>query len=194
MTNILRVRNLAQKVLWEQELSGQISDGHWENATPNDHWQPWCNAKVVVDPERPGRNFWARRESYNFSDKRLLDVVGERMLQAVRVLTGDASYDMAQMRKDLNDLKVIIKQHTYNDVPLPKQPKEYKAALHLDGYPQVYTAYVPLEDDPRAVELLAKREAESRAYRVKQLEKKRAELQEQLAKVEADIAAAAALA
>jgi len=188
VTKILRVRNLAQKVLWEQELSGQISDGRWENSSPHSHWEPWCDATIVVDPEHVGRNFYARRESYNFSSKELLDIVGDRMLRYVQVLTGDASYDMARMRADLNDLKKVIKEHVADSVPVPPQPTEYRAALRLDGYAQVYTTFVPLANDNLAVKQLAKREREQRDYRIKRLEEKRDELKAQLAKVEDDLA------
>ena len=37
MTNnepTLVVRNAAQKILWDDELTGQISDGRWENWYP----------------------------------------------------------------------------------------------------------------------------------------------------------------
>jgi len=189
MTGTLRVRNIAQKVLWEQELSGQISDGHWENSTPNSHWKPWCSAQVVVDPEHVGRDFWAQRESYNFSDKRLLDVVSDRMLEYVRRLTGDASYDMKQLRADLNDLKVIIKQHVPHGTPVPTQPRTYEAKLRIDGYGATYRAFVKLDDDPEAVAYLERQREQHRAYRVKQLEKKLADLREQLAKAEAELTA-----
>lgn len=130
MTNILRVRNLAQKVLWDQELSGQISDGQWENATPWDHWKPWCDAEVVVDPEHVGRNFHARRQSYMFNAKDLLEVVGERMLEAVRIATGDATYDAKRMNNDLADLRKIIKEWVADSVPIPAQP----ASVSLPEY------------------------------------------------------------
>lgn len=189
MANILRVRNLAQKVLWEEELSGQISDGHWENASPHDHWEAWCRAKVVVDPEHVGRNFYARRESYNFSAKELLDVVGDRMLEAVRVCTGNADYSMADMRADLNDLKKVIKEHVSDMTSLPPQPRTWTPKLMLDGYPHEVTTYVPVDDDPRAVEILAKREEESRMYRRKRLEEKLEAARAEVAKLEAQLAA-----
>lgn len=37
--------------LWNNEVSGQISDGMWENSTPHDHWQFWCRLNVVVGVE-----------------------------------------------------------------------------------------------------------------------------------------------
>lgn len=185
----LRVRNLAQKVLWENELSGQISDGQWENATPHNHWEPWCRATVVVDPDNVGRDFYARRESYNFSAPDLLSVVGERMVEYVRRATGDATYDAKRMRADLNDLKKIIKERTRGDAPIPPQPTPRYAKLIVDGWPQQFTVYYEVDDDPRAVEALAAREREGAEYRLKQLEKKLVERQAETAKLAAEATA-----
>lgn len=79
----------AQLILWNTELRGQLSDGYWENArnaggTP--HWRPWCDAKAVVDPANPGRDFFAAREAYNFTAPDLLDVVGDRMCYRLALL------------------------------------------------------------------------------------------------------------
>jgi len=168
----LTVRNIEQAGAW-LELDGQISDGHWENARPGNHWTPWCSATVVV--AKPGgavgRDFYARRSTYNFTDKRLLDVVGLRMLGIVRIArscgidvaqalehdvdcedgridwngsegyTGaywdqkrvtmaamdhvaidaaldDESYTMTDLRRDLKDLKEIIRSYK------PQEPVE----------------------------------------------------------------------
>lgn len=37
--------------LWVCEVSGQISDGMWENSSPHDHWQFWCRLDVQVGVE-----------------------------------------------------------------------------------------------------------------------------------------------
>ena len=88
---ILNFRNEIQVVLWNQELCGQISDGHWENARPNNHWQAPCKAEVSANPENLGRNFHSKKESYNFASKELLEVVSKRMIGYVRLykLLGD---------------------------------------------------------------------------------------------------------
>lgn len=78
-------RNLNQKVLYECELKGQISDGHWENARPEDHWIVMTDAEVEVNPEKVGCSFHPRRR-YNFAAKDLLDVVEDRMLFYVRAV------------------------------------------------------------------------------------------------------------
>lgn len=107
MTNQLNVRNQAQKILLEKELQGQISDGYWENASPHDHWKPWCNCDVVVNPENLGRTFWARKDNYNLNNKDLLDIVGDRMLEEVQKEL--PAYTAKDMAADLKDLKKIFK-------------------------------------------------------------------------------------
>ena len=104
----LAFRNLAQKVLFDTELSGQISDGNWENSSPRGHWKPWCSAETIIDPENLGKDFYAQRESYNFTSKDLLDVVGERMVYKVRVALA-CGYDVANQTKwDVEDGKLRL--------------------------------------------------------------------------------------
>jgi hypothetical protein len=168
----LRFRNLAQKVLWDQELSGQISDGRWENSKPYDHWEYWHrDVTVVVDPENVGRDFWVKRDGYCFTEKELLETIGERMLEAVQVATGNAEYSEKDMLADLRDMRKIIKLTIPANLPVPSQPEARTAKLVVEGFPQNFTVYVDTPDDPRAVQLLAEREQESARYRVERLEK-----------------------
>lgn len=106
--NTIRVNNQAQKWLLKNELQGQISDGHWENAS-NNPWQDWSNAKVVVDPNNVGRNFNTTKDNYQLNSKTLLDVVGDRMIDDVKDRTGRDDYDMKTMNEDLRDLRKIFK-------------------------------------------------------------------------------------
>lgn len=82
-TKTITFRTIEQAALW-LELDGQISDGAWENALPNNHWEVWCEATVAVGPN-VGRNFRARKDNYDFTRKDLLDVVAPRMLAIVRI-------------------------------------------------------------------------------------------------------------
>jgi len=82
---ILKVRNVAQQVMFEQEFSGQISDGWWENSRPNDHWRVWSQAVVMVDPNEQGRNFFPMKDNYSLSSKAVLDIIGDRMLTFVNM-------------------------------------------------------------------------------------------------------------
>lgn len=82
MTNapILKVKNIQQKVLFNWELCGQLSDGYWENTNPNNHWEIWNQCKCLVSTDgRYGRNFYAQRDDYNLVANELLEAVGDRM-------------------------------------------------------------------------------------------------------------------
>lgn len=56
--------------LWVNEVSGQISDGMWENARPNNHWQFWCRLQVIVGDVNElkrtpgGSGTWCLKNSY----------------------------------------------------------------------------------------------------------------------------------
>lgn len=82
----LVVANMAQKILFLCEMKGQISDGQWENA-PGDHWKVWSGLKWsdVGIGSNIGRKFAATRDGYNFANKELVDIVGERMLFYVNI-------------------------------------------------------------------------------------------------------------
>jgi hypothetical protein len=110
--NILAVRNESQRRLFEDELKGQLSDGMWENVA-GDHWIAWCDATVVVDPDNVGRNFYARKDNYNFNSSALLDCIGDRMLAML-----PAGSTMRDLRSELKDLKVIVRTRRA-DVPVP---------------------------------------------------------------------------
>lgn len=78
-------RNQNQVVLFEKELTGQISDGYWENSRPYDHYKLPCWARPFVarTESEIGRNFNARM--YNFSAPELLEAVGNRMINLVKL-------------------------------------------------------------------------------------------------------------
>jgi len=86
MTKTLAFRNDVQAALWEEELTGQISDGKWENARPLNHWEVWCDADVIVDPDGVGRNFHVTKCNYDLNSMDLLDCVGDRMLALARLV------------------------------------------------------------------------------------------------------------
>jgi len=71
------VASLSQKNLFSAEITGQLSDGAWENTKPYDHWTPWAGSEVKVG-SRIGRDFPVKKDGYNLGS--LLDYVGDRML------------------------------------------------------------------------------------------------------------------
>jgi hypothetical protein len=89
-TPTINFANKNQVILYEEELKGQISDGHWENSRPNDHWMPMTNAKAQVGSPL-GPNFFPRRR-YNFASGELVSVVGDRMVFYVKLFNTYPSF------------------------------------------------------------------------------------------------------
>jgi hypothetical protein len=84
----LIVNSMEQKIIFYCEMEGQISDGQWENATPHDHYKAWCLKwdEIEVRPNKVvGRNFYAVKDNYNFSNWELLEVVGDRILTKINL-------------------------------------------------------------------------------------------------------------
>ena len=80
------LKSSAALMIWENEVTGQISDGEWENSRPSDHWKFWCNAEAKIGEQagyRKNENV-CLKSNYNVralaSNKVLLD----RMLHLVR--------------------------------------------------------------------------------------------------------------
>ena len=77
MKSFIAFPNFKQASIFENELKGQLSDGFWENARPYNHWESICAAEVKVS-DKPAKQF-DQQKNYNFTDKALIDIVGERM-------------------------------------------------------------------------------------------------------------------
>lgn len=116
----LTVRNIEQAAAM-LELDGQISDGHWENARPYDHWKVWCDAKVrVATPGEPvGRNFAAIKQDYNFTSPKLLDIVGLRMLAVVRIARR-LGLEVAGVLEHVPDCDGTVVRQSYNETTFQK--------------------------------------------------------------------------
>lgn len=87
---IFHFRTQALKDLWEEELRGQISDGLFASKGRNEFWF-WKDLVLVVGggkTEITGAENYARfglkLTTFNFTDPRLLDAVGDRMLEIIQ--------------------------------------------------------------------------------------------------------------
>jgi hypothetical protein len=130
--NVLRVRTKAQKIMFDDEMSGQISDGQWENTSPDDHWLPWSDATVIVDPSNVGRNFQCPKDNYALNSSDLLSIVGDRMLKYVQQggyehpdpELATPGFTWERMRRELADLRVIMKCYNPYMPAKPELPSE----------------------------------------------------------------------
>jgi hypothetical protein len=98
--------------LWKEELTGQLSDGMWENSWKGRHFNDYSYwgslpvevgtaTKVVTDRPRWYKCF----VSYN--SKFLLDCVGDRMLSIVQKTEPDAT--MKTVRAYNNEIAAAIR-------------------------------------------------------------------------------------
>ncbi len=80
-----------QEMLWRCEITGQLSDGAWENTKPFDHWKFWNRLEpVTCGPGQPavvtGGGFRTKRSLYNLGT--LIQYIGDRMVKIGRMATG----------------------------------------------------------------------------------------------------------
>jgi len=106
---IIKFKNQIQMCLWNDMLTGQISDGMWEN-TSNTGWQFWCNAKSELNENVPthivGNRTW--NVKYNFNFLALIEYVGDEMLEMGKKY--DPNYDLKKLRQDLREIKTALKE------------------------------------------------------------------------------------
>lgn len=107
----LYLKNVEQVALFRLEIAGQISDGHWENAGPRDHWKDWCNCETVIagPGQQVGRDFYTARDKYGLTSPQLLSVVGGRMIGQVilaRALGFQAAEELESLVECMDDFKI----------------------------------------------------------------------------------------
>ncbi len=86
-TGTIFLPTLSAIALWHGELTGQFSDGMWENSRPMDHYKFWCGLKTCItslDPHVITSSAWmCTKRKYNLSS--LIACVGERMVKIGRM-------------------------------------------------------------------------------------------------------------
>lgn len=136
-----------QLALFTNELCGQISDGHWENSGPRDHWIFWYrldhaigeNVGVVTNKSyRAWDESGCRKNNYNFMSAELLDCVGDRMLKTARLA----------MCLDYTNMDAF-KSAVYGADYMPDTLAEYEACLagtpHKYDFANDYLKRIPAE-------------------------------------------------
>ena len=110
--------------LWTNELSGQLSDGMWENTRPLDHWKFWCRLYVNVGPAKlvTENRHACRKTSYNFNA--LIELLGDRMLACGR---------LAKAGCDPTDRALLHLAES-----LPKTLEEYRECLVTGKFPAAW--------------------------------------------------------
>lgn len=106
MTRTVGFENAVQAALYNHEMTGQMSDGQWENSGPHDHWRESSSAEGVVDKAKLGPQGFHPRKLYNFANGQLHDAVGDRMLIIGKLATKYP--ELAKSDKPMHDLEYTI--------------------------------------------------------------------------------------
>ena len=92
------------KALWDEELSGQMSDGAWENS-PGAEWL-WKDTSTVLGETNEVRVEWiSTPRKRNFNIYRELEVVDDRMLDIIQKFNSEYTIkDLKQMCKTIQEM------------------------------------------------------------------------------------------
>ena len=82
---------LSALAIWTCEITGQISDGMWENSGPQNHYVFWCHLNCKFDSTSVPKvvtnvtndTMWCKKTGYNLAG--LYEYVGGRMLTQGRM-------------------------------------------------------------------------------------------------------------
>jgi len=129
--------------LWQNEITGQLSDGYWENSVPHDHWMPWSKMEVKKGNPKAIYNGWIQRNKYAVDSKDLIDIVGDRMVNKGRMakalgreLTYDESNAAEGLPENIADYKDMIASNKsdYTIDKIKKLKKKDVAAFYSTEY------------------------------------------------------------
>lgn len=67
VNSTLYVNNMSQACIFEMEISGQISDGKWENSRPYDHWKWVGYTELALSPKNYYTG-WSHRKKYGIDN------------------------------------------------------------------------------------------------------------------------------
>lgn len=116
--------------LWNNELTGQISDGMWENTKPDDHYEFWCDTEAVYHPtnvEVVTETPWRIRKS-NYSFSKLIEYVGDRML------------NLGRLTKVTGEIYAHLRESEY----LPETEEAFLKLRQSEKYPGEYVKKIGL--------------------------------------------------
>ncbi|MBC7866240.1 MAG: hypothetical protein H7X88_01790 [Gloeobacteraceae cyanobacterium ES-bin-316] len=137
MANQINFRNVVQAGLFKCEISGQISDGMWENTKPHDHWKIWCDANVNVNPSQVGRNFYPIKDNYNLTANDMLSVIGDRMINIANMCENNCTLEDIQ---DFNDFEGYKHLQTSTDKYWIEKFKRFNETFtDWEGYKKAIT-------------------------------------------------------
>ena len=74
-----------QATLWDACITGQLSDGYWENSRPHDHWHFWCGLQLVTGSPGVVAAPYERCLKNNYNLKAIKEFVLDDLLKTGRM-------------------------------------------------------------------------------------------------------------
>jgi hypothetical protein len=102
-STIITFKDPIEKALFDEELTGQISDGMWEN-TRNTEWL-WAAKTQLGDSNAISFHSYHGKTGFRFAS--LIEHVGDRMIEVGKRF--DPDYNEKKLRKNLRNISKIIK-------------------------------------------------------------------------------------
>lgn len=130
---IFTVATLSQKNLFDCEISGQLSDGAWENTKPYDHWEPWGRSEIKVG-SNVGRDFPVKKDSYGLGT--LIQYVGERML--AYGAAGASGWDLSAQAEDQGAVEYFFGAKSIADLERMCITEDFNQ--HFNSFVEKYTS------------------------------------------------------
>lgn len=81
-TGTIFLPTASARALWDCEITGQLSDGMWENTAPHDHWKFWAHCEVAEGEPKLVCEGYNRPVKTGYNIAGLLPHIGDRMLKA----------------------------------------------------------------------------------------------------------------
>lgn len=104
LDNVIVLPTVSAEAIWRDEITGQLSDGMWENSRPRNHWRSWNQLTVVVErdaqPRTIARSTYFERTKYNLRVLYAIAPVGDPLRHVVRdrmVLKGRLALALARL-------------------------------------------------------------------------------------------------
>jgi len=137
-TNTISFTSRTALQLWKSEITGQLSDGMWENTAPYDHWKFWCNLTPVLGTENKVETpfpYLCKKTGYNIAG--LYEFIGDRMLKIGRMAKVNPTEDRLNMAEYMPDtLERWTEMHTSG-----KWDYEFVGPYMVSVTPEIAAAY-----------------------------------------------------
>jgi hypothetical protein len=107
--NVIAFRTPLQAAIFQEVLVPELTKGHWANATPRNHADPWKDAEVIVDEKKVGVGFEPIKANYDLLNKDMVDGIDEKKLKKLQKQVGVSDLSRKELRRELREMMFIMR-------------------------------------------------------------------------------------